>query len=628
MRYAVRNKAIIFLCMLITALFLCGCGKLDGFDVASSTSDEGKQQESDDGLHNPEKDLVSKDLLVSDYENLYDITSLLPGDINGTLVTYGLLSPKKICLLYNRRKPTNYEFFVKSLNLVTGEVEDISDAWNAENDGYGNAPYVCMLSASPMIFIDYTNNMLYRPENCDSIVMQIPFEHLGAGFTVYENELYSVEDNGLICRITEAGEFEPVFHVPESYNNVWLDNSDDSHYIAVNATTYLGDYVQVYIDPKSQKYKAYKKEDFPFYICGTWKDEIYGTDMLENGDNRIVSLCDKSSGTIKKLKLMSESSPQDTYLEIHGGSLCAEMLLLGFHDNDMKLKALYYWDSSSDTGEDWKISEKTEYSVPEVDEDELSEMADKIEDKYGIQIAYGENIVTEISDYTFEKCTNKGKVMKAMTTLDETFALYPEGMFERIENGFEQIVVYLTGDQAPKDASISISNSQGITTQENGFMMVLLDVDTVDVTRSIIVHEFTHVIDRKLECDGVMDEIKWSSMNPEDFEYFCGYVSETGTEYNDYVDVAYTSYYDGAYYDGYADTYFYDNYAKTWPTEDRARLMENLIGYENYNDPCFSGIHLQEKLEYYFGIIREDLGDDNWPEKTVWEEALELYKSK
>ena len=87
LRFAVRNKAIIFLCMLITALFLCGCGKLDGFDVASSTSDEGKQQESDDGLHNPEKDLVSKDLLVSDYENLYDMTSLLPGDINGTLVT-------------------------------------------------------------------------------------------------------------------------------------------------------------------------------------------------------------------------------------------------------------------------------------------------------------------------------------------------------------------------------------------------------------------------------------------------------------------------------------------------------------------------------------------------------------
>ena len=33
-------------------------------------------------------------------------------------------------------------------------------------------------------------------------------------------------------------------------------------------------------------------------------------------------------------------------------------------------------------------------------------------------------------------------------------------------------------------------------------------------------------------------------------------------------------------------------------------------------------MELQEKLDYYFLILRENLGTDSWPEETIWEQRL------
>lgn len=619
-KITILRKTIVTLFLFALSL-LCGCQKNDIEYISSIITEESTES---DGLNTEGTPLLTDELLISEQDKLYDITSVLPSNINGTLVTYGLLSPKKLCLIYqNRKVGGKCELFVKSLNLETGEVADIYDTWTCNVDGNGEIPYIGMLSASPLILADYTNNKIYRPQNYGHVVTDIPFEHLGAGFCAYEDDIYSVESNGLICRITEAGEFEPVFHIPDSYNNLWVDKSDDSHFIMVNASTYLGDMVSLYIDPKTKKCITYKKEDSSFYVSGTWKDKIYGLEIADSG--QLVLLCDESAGERLELEIHSEQNPEDTYMELHEGAVCGQAMLLGFIGTDSKIQKLYYWDSSEAETKVWDRTEKAGYLLPPVEDDELKVMADEIEEKYGIQVAYGENVVTSVTDYTFEKCTNKGKIMAALTMLDETFAIYPEGMFNKIENGFEEIVVYLTGAQAPINDMEGVLNTQGLTTQENGFIMVLLDIDTVDLGRAIIVHEMTHVIDRKLTVDGVLDEDTWASMNPEDFTYHYRYVSENGTQYSGNLDNRYTSYYDGAYEDGFSDTYFYDEYAMTWPTEDRARMMENLIGYVDYIEPCFASGHMQEKLMYYFEIIRSDLGDENWPEKTEWELKLDSY---
>jgi hypothetical protein len=71
------------------------------------------------------------------------------------------------------------------------------------------------------------------------------------------------------------------------------------------------------------------------------------------------------------------------------------------------------------------------------------------------------------------------------------------------------------------------------------------------------------------------------------------------------------------------EVYFIDPYSKTYAMEDRARLMENLLSGSSPYAYCFQGAHVQEKLRYYFRFLRKTLGDETWPARTSWEEALE-----
>ena len=70
------------------------------------------------------------------------------------------------------------------------------------------------------------------------------------------------------------------------------------------------------------------------------------------------------------------------------------------------------------------------------------------------------------------------------------------------------------------------------------------------------------------------------------------------------------------------EVWFIDPYSKTYPMEDRARLMETLLSGRTPYSGCFRGLHVQEKLSFYFRFLRETLDDGSWPALTSWEEAL------
>ena len=51
--------------------------------------------------------------------------------------------------------------------------------------------------------------------------------------------------------------------------------------------------------------------------------------------------------------------------------------------------------------------------------------------------------------------------------------------------------------------------------------------------------------------------------------------------------------------------------------------MENLLMGKTPYAYCYEGIHVQEKLSFYFRFLRDTLGSDSWPLRTSWEKALE-----
>ena len=99
-KITILRKTIVTLFLFALSL-LCGCQKNDIEYISSIITEESTEA---DGLNTEETPLLTDELLISEQDKLYDITSVLPSNINGTLVTYGLLSPKKLCLIYQNRK--------------------------------------------------------------------------------------------------------------------------------------------------------------------------------------------------------------------------------------------------------------------------------------------------------------------------------------------------------------------------------------------------------------------------------------------------------------------------------------------------------------------------------------------
>ena len=68
-------------------------------------------------------------------------------------------------------------------------------------------------------------------------------------------------------------------------------------------------------------------------------------------------------------------------------------------------------------------------------------------------------------------------------------------------------------------------------------------------------------------------------------------------------------------------SYFLDNYSLAYPTEDRARIFENLMNKNSWY-PDYSEIPLvRDKVNFYAQAIRETFDTTGW-ENVEWERYL------
>jgi hypothetical protein len=109
-------------------------------------------------------------------------------------------------------------------------------------------------------------------------------------------------------------------------------------------------------------------------------------------------------------------------------------------------------------------------------------------------------------------------------------------------------------------------------------------------------HEIAHILDGILTEAGVLTEEEWLSFCPSSFSYGDG----TWADYPDF---------------------FADEYAMENLKEDRARTFEDamLYGAGVYEDKPA----LWLKLNCFSAAIRAHFDTTDWPEKPLWESALD-----
>ena len=168
-------------------------------------------------------------------------------------------------------------------------------------------------------------------------------------------------------------------------------------------------------------------------------------------------------------------------------------------------------------------------------------------------------------------------------------AQYPAGFADQ----WERVQILLVSDLRGTDRFAG-GDYAGFTQRVgDGWRMVL---DGSRLTAGTVHHEIAHILDGILTQAGALTQADWMAFCPGSFSYGAG-------NWEDYPD------------------FFADEYAMENMKEDRARTFEDamLYGAGVYEDKPA----LWLKLNCFAAAIRAHFDTTDWPEKTLWEQALD-----
>ena len=244
-------------------------------------------------------------------------------------------------------------------------------------------------------------------------------------------------------------------------------------------------------------------------------------------------------------------------------------------------------------------------------------IADGIEKKCGVRILFG----NELNEWKVET----GVIRKDFTddeaaylegtliSFNAALSLYPEGFFESFKSlGLGGMRFIMLPDLAPLD---DISDISGDAEKSTVYYTVNLQVNewTASTIGKTAHHEIWHCVElllRSRTLSGFYDE-DWAKLNPPDFVYALDeWNSPDGYEKL------------GRYlYDGGDDPYFIRIYSTRNEREDRATLIEALLGepMQVNMDSLYSHPHLKAKYDHLAERIEEFFGYVYW-EKIIKED--------
>lgn len=281
-----------------------------------------------------------------------------------------------------------------------------------------------------------------------------------------------------------------------------------------------------------------------------------------------------------------------------------------FRDTYDNAAHLMFWDTTvPQEGENLTLVPVDDVQPPEpVMPQSLYKKAEELSQRYGLDIRIGEACELGYSHYDGDIMVDPYFVQEALNTLELAFSAYPEGFLNQLPFGnMTQIRIELVANlRSKEDVQTHPTVIVGFAQAMPDYYLVALDV--FSLWEGTIYHEFSHIIDKRLEWDAslrpdaLFDEAAWVALQPKGFRYAFSY-----TDIPDEI-LAFEN-----------SGYFVTSYALTFPTEDRATLMELVMsnGSALHGNPG-----MVEKMRYYAACIRDCFDTEGWPEMTVWEQVL------
>ena len=244
---------------------------------------------------------------------------------------------------------------------------------------------------------------------------------------------------------------------------------------------------------------------------------------------------------------------------------------------------------------------------------QVRQQADELEKKYGITILLSGQCTQVLKETGMDITTTDlagmpdeaAAIAEALEILDEQLALYPEDFFRQFRNDAEErgLLVMLVEDFHDE------LNVIGRFWEMGQWYPIAVDITSGEVA-STYCHEIWHATEKRINDlnKTALDLEHWDNCNPTGFQY-------SGNRTPSYVqDTQYTYFYG----DPSEGVYFVDPYAKINGHEDRARLMEYVMGSDWHAGQILKYPAIRAKLLVLCNAIRSAFDTENWG-KVHWE---------
>ncbi len=391
----------------------------------------------------------------------------------------------------------------------------------------------------------------------------------------------------------------------------------------------------VFVGREPATYTWSREESISLEVLPNRQLLFYETEQGEDGATVRLGLYDQEHNPVSSTSFTVE----EQYVWLYGTPIVLpeeNALLIPVQGESLDLY-FYRWDYTDDGGtlEGLEVSEAVyadpmiadvtdrwdpAYFQPEECPAELADLrarADELEEEYGLTIYISDECRNFLGSYAITDLSDHDTVAYALEILEEELAKYPEGFFRQFEDQWlEGIELYLAGTIIGIGDGV-LDYAGGLQTTKGGSIVLAVDCCVPEDLRTALHHEISHAIEIHLMFSdaGGVDEAVWNDLNPSSQQFGDCYTYS-------YETFGYETFY-GFVYDltTSKNVYFIDTYSLTFPTEDRARLFENVMSGSSTVDWA-SCPNLRAKLNYYAECIRAGFDTTGW-EDVPWEVWLE-----
>lgn len=522
-------------------------------------------------------------------------------------------------------------------SYVTGEREVLSDfTLEVEPDYMSSPDRFEVLSAAPFVLLDVYGGEIHIYKDDFSAYSTVAFEEytMPNGMFVRNGKLYVMDfftgkvyahdlddyRNSEVKMTYKTFREEAVcVFVPDfSVGNCSLEEvSNDGNFLRIFAECQRENEYYYYIyNIETQEFEEkYRFEDERYTLWTAWD---YGKDleMIQPSAVDRFRFTDYASGKAYETKI----EPKVVYSYVKWGKNISEksdkILFYVVDENDANISEVFVWDYTKASGENAdRQSQRIVSEIPEeIDYEHLTQRAEALEEKYGLNIIMGENVTCDFEAYEYNQVVDEVRIAYALDELEKAMEAFPDGMCEEMAADYALgFNVYLCGKFSPANKE-NISDAGAFFTFDNGYYNLAMDIN-LDNLESNLIHEMTHAIDEYFVYCGAYEQLEedWKACNPEGFTYLESYFGYEG-EYE------YTFYDD---FDDINEVYFVDEYAKTFPTEDRSRVFENFGSEYNEGVWLLESQPLRRKARLLLDYCKEYMDCFNTDEEYGLKEKAE-----